>query len=305
MAEALILHHYDPSPFSEKVRLMFGLKGVAWRSVIAPTIMPKPDLTVLTGGYRRAPVMQAGADIFCDSQVILAEVERRFPSPAVASPMDWAINLWADRLFFGATVPVIFGELGDKVPAEFIADREKLMGRAFDTAAMKAASEPMRSQWRGQAVWIEQALTASSGAFLAGNRAGLADIAAYMNVWFLSGAVPQTAQALLEGLPRLSQWRTAMSSIGHGERREMDPAEAIEVATDAEPGGFAAHDSSDPGGLQPGAAITVSADDYGRDPIVGVLAAINRDRIVLERRDPRLGRLHVHFPRVGYIVSPA
>ena len=56
------------------MRLLFGLKGLAWRSVIQPTIMPKPDLTPLTGGYRRIPVLQIGADVYCDTQVILAEI---------------------------------------------------------------------------------------------------------------------------------------------------------------------------------------------------------------------------------------
>jgi glutathione S-transferase len=45
----LILHHFDQSPFAEKVRLMLGLKGPAWRSVEIPMVMPKPGLTALTG----------------------------------------------------------------------------------------------------------------------------------------------------------------------------------------------------------------------------------------------------------------
>ena len=45
----IILHHYDTSPYSEKVRLGFGLKGLAWASVELPQIMPKPNLTALTG----------------------------------------------------------------------------------------------------------------------------------------------------------------------------------------------------------------------------------------------------------------
>src|SRR5579872_7128710 len=121
-----ILHHYDASPFSEKARLMFGIKGLSWRSVIQPNIMPKPDLTPLTGGYRRAPVMQIGADVFCDSQVILLEIERREPRRVATSPLSWAVNLWADRAFFSVTVPVIFGEIGEQVPKAFIKDRERL-----------------------------------------------------------------------------------------------------------------------------------------------------------------------------------
>ena len=31
--------------------------------------MPRPDLMPMTGGYRRTPVMQIGADIYCDTQM--------------------------------------------------------------------------------------------------------------------------------------------------------------------------------------------------------------------------------------------
>src|SRR5439155_485317 len=81
MTDIIILHHYDTSPYSEKVRLGLGLKGLAWASVEIPVIMPKPDLTALTGGYRKTPVLQIGADIYCDSQLIMRELERRHPSP--------------------------------------------------------------------------------------------------------------------------------------------------------------------------------------------------------------------------------
>jgi glutathione S-transferase len=301
----IILHHYDASPFSEKARLMFGLKGLAWRSAITPSMMPKPDLTPLTGGYRRAPVMQIGADIFCDSQVILAEIEARHPAPAGEAGLPSAVNLWADRLFFMVTVPIIFGEIGEAVPRAFIEDREKLSGRPFDIAAMKAVSGPMRAQWRAQAGWIEAALAAGGRGFLAGEAAGLADISAYMNVWFLGNATPHVADALLAGLPGVQAWRARMAAIGHGRRSEITGAEALEIARAAEPGPTAPHDGDDPSGLSPGDKVVVMADDYGRDPIAGALVAATPARIVIAREEAPLGRLQLHFPRVGYILRAA
>jgi glutathione S-transferase len=295
----LILHHYDTSPFSEKVRLLFGLRGLSWNSVIQPTIMPKPDLTPLTGGYRRIPVLQIGADVYCDSQVILAEVAQR-GGGAPLEGAGWAVNLWADRLFFGATVPIIFGEI--EVPRAFIEDREKLSGRPFDSAQMKAAAGPMKQQWRAQAAWLDQALAGSD--YLAGAKPGLADIAAYMNVWFLGGALRETTEQLMAGFERLSAWRVRVRAIGHGDRHEMTPARALEIAKAAEPAAYADHDARDPLGLAPGAAVQVMADDYGRDPIAGTLVAANARRVVIAREDPALGRLQLHFPRVGYVVMP-
>ena len=296
----IILHHYDTSPFSEKVRLMLGIKGLKWRSVIQPVIMPKPDLIPLTGGYRRIPVMQIGADIYCDSQVILAEIERRLPTPKVVTGADWAVNLWADRLWFQATVAVVFAEMGDKVPKEFIADREKLSGRPFDVAAMKAAAPFMRAQWRAYAGWIENGL---DGEFLGGETPSLADVAAWMNVWWLSVAAPRIADELLAGLPRTLAWRARLRAIGHGERIEMTPAEALKAAHATEPSDEGECAPGDPSGLKKGDAIVVQADDYGRDPVEGVLVQLTNDRATLARECGELDVVHVHFPRAGYVLA--
>jgi glutathione S-transferase len=303
MADEIILHHYDTSPFSEKVRVMLGVKGLSWRSVIQPVIMPKPELVPLTGGYRRIPVLQIGADIYCDTQVILAELEARQARPAVVRGADWAVNLWADRLFFQTTVAVVFGEIGDNVPAAFVADREKLSGRPFDIAAMKAAAPPMKAQWRGHAAWIERGL--ASNDFLGGSTPSLSDIAAYMNVWWLGRAAPGAAAALLEGLPKTTGWRERMKALGHGRRSDMTGAEALAVALAATPANPPGSDPADPSGLKPGAAVAVRADDYGRDPIEGRLAAVNAERIVIARESGEFGVIHVHFPRVGYLLTAA
>jgi glutathione S-transferase len=97
----LILHHYDFSNFAEKVRLALGFKGLAWQSVIIPPIAPKPDLVPLTGGYRRTPVLQAGADLYCDTRLIVRELERRAPAPTLYPPaqsaMADAIAYWAEN----------------------------------------------------------------------------------------------------------------------------------------------------------------------------------------------------------------
>lgn len=306
MADDIILHHYDTSPFSEKVRVLLGIKGLAWRSVIQPTIMPKPDLVPLTGGYRRIPVMQIGADVFCDSQVIMAEIERRAPSPKVIHGADWAINLWADRVAFQPTVAIIFGLIGDTVPPEFIKDREALSGAPFDVAAMKAASGPMQEQFRAMAWWGERQL-AGGGEWIAGEAPGLADIAFYMNFWFLGGVLRDEMSSLLEGMPNLGRWRQRVRAIGHGQRSNSTTEEAIAIAKAAEPDACAhiGHDPHDPSGLAPGASVVIGANDYGREPIAGTLIAANAERLVIAREDPRIGRANLHTPRAGFYITAA
>ena len=303
MTDEMILHHYDASPFSEKVRMVFGMKNLPWRSVVIPNIMPKPDLIPLTGGYRRTPVMQIGADVYCDTQVILAEIERRHPS--FAGGLEWAVNLWADRLFFQATVPIIFGALGHMVPEAFIKDREQLSGQPFDPNRMKLVAGPLRGQWRAQASWIENALAASGKPWLSGDKPGLADAAAYMNIWFLQGALAPAAAELLKGLTRTVDWKTRIAAIGHGTRVELDSKEALAIAEAAKPAGGITHDADDPIGAAVGAKVFVMADDYGRDRIEGTLVAANAERLVIARETEDLGTLNLHFPRAGYIAGPA
>jgi glutathione S-transferase len=297
-----ILHHFDASPFSEKVRLLFGLKSIPWQSVEIPSLMPKPDYVPLTGGYRRTPSMQIGADVYCDTQVILAELEARYPNPPAAAGLDWAINLWADRQFFQTTVPIIFGELGEHVPPAFIKDREALSGRPFDVAAMKAAAAPLSSQWRAQAAWIDAQL--ATAPWLSGQAAGLADIAAYMNVWFLGRNLPALLDRLTEGLPRLTDWRARVAAIGHGTFSELSGPDALAIAKATAPAPPPPHDAANPQLLTPGSVVTVMADDYGRDPVQGTLVAAAIDRTVIAREDPAVGTVHVHFPKTGYLVFP-
>jgi hypothetical protein len=161
----------------------------------------------------------------------------------------------------------------------------------------------MRSQWRGHAAWVEQGLEVQD--FLGGQTASLADVAAYMNVWWLLRAVEPVAQDLLHGMRRTLEWRERMAGVRHGTRQELSGPEALAIARSSEPGPAPPHDPDDPSGLPVGAAVTVRADDYGRDPIDGRLVAASAERIVIERDGGELGRLNLHFPRVGYILAAA
>src|SRR5262249_47495349 len=138
----IILHHYETSPYSEKVRLGLGLKGLAWGSVEIPVIMPKPDLTALTGGYRKTPVLQIGADIYCDSQLIIRNPAGRLPPPifypaghGAADALAW----WAEKTTFSPAASIAFAKRPDALPKGFLEDRAKFSGRNIDPAAMKAA----------------------------------------------------------------------------------------------------------------------------------------------------------------------
>ena len=108
----LILHHYPESLFSEKARAMLNARGLAWRSTIIPMIAPRPDTIPLTGGYRRTPVLQVGADIYCDTAIIAAYIDNKGTGPTFypASSRLAAQTLarWVDTELFWASVTLRF-----------------------------------------------------------------------------------------------------------------------------------------------------------------------------------------------------
>jgi glutathione S-transferase len=313
MLHPIILHHFDRSPFSEKIRVVFGHKGLSWRSVRIPPIMPKPDLMPLTGGYRRTPVMQIGADVFCDTAVIIREIERRFPSPTLFPPgaagAPWALGSWTDRAFFENTVNLVFGALGSKVPQDFIDDRSKMRGAKFDLDKMRAAIPQMRDQMRAHLGWIEAQLGDGRKWLL--EEFSLADASAYMNVWYARSNLPAEEDRAIAGLDKIfaglkqvQAWESRMRAVGHGAREEMSAEEALAIARKASPETVGENDPDDPNGRKVGDKVRVAPDDYGKDEVGGEIVSLSAQHIAIRRVDERVGEIVVHFPRAGFLVIP-
>jgi glutathione S-transferase len=305
----IVLHHYPASPFAEKIRLGLGLKGLAWKSVIIPMVMPKPDLIPLTGGYRKTPVMQIGADIYCDTQLILRELERRHPAPSFypdgAAGLADALAFWAEKFMFGPAVGVAFalGKTDGRFDDSFKADRAKFSGRDFDVAKMKAALPKLLDQLRAHLAHLDTML-GDGRKFLLGDKPSLADLAPYHCLWFIAQNAGRDAPPLKD-LPHLREWMKRVAALGHGKPSEIDGKAALEVARQAKPETRQAADPADPEGRKPGTMVSVVPDDTGRDPVVGELVASSAQEIVVKRNDPMVGEVMVHFPRAGFIVNAA
>jgi glutathione S-transferase len=303
----IILHHYPTSPYSEKVRIALGLKELAWRSVEIPVIMPKPDLMPLTGGYRKTPVMQAGADIYCDTQIILRELQRRFPAlpllPAGYEGVAEALAYWADRTLFWASVGIVMGSVGDKLPDAFHKDRAAFSGRPVDPGRLRTLAAPGRDQLYAGLVHVETML-ADGRAFLLGGQPSLADVSVYNPVWFVLKRLGAPV-APFDRLPRTVAWAERMGRFGHGRPTGMTPAEALDVAERSEPVQPAGVEDGDPSGLKAGARVAVTPDDTGKVPVTGELVTLNAYEIAVRRTDERVGTVVVHFPRAGFVLAPA
>src|SRR5262249_51707454 len=160
----------------------------AWKSVQIPVIMPKPDLMPLTGGYRKTPVLQVGADIYCDTQLIMLEIEKHVPQPRLL-PADRAgearaLAMWIDRNIFWPARGVVMGAIAEQLPEAFHKDRAAFSGRPFDIARLKAVAPSAAEQTYAQMVLAEEML-ADGRPYLLGAAPTLADCALYNPVWFL------------------------------------------------------------------------------------------------------------------------
>jgi glutathione S-transferase len=302
----IILHHYAQSPYSEKVRLGLGLKHLPWHSVTIPPIMPKPDLMPLTGGYRKTPVLQIGADIYCDTELIMRALERGQPTPSFYAGSDagtCGLLAWSiERSTFAPAVALAFAAIGDMIPAAFIEDREKFSGRRIDVAQLRAGRALFVDQLRPQFDWLSRML-ADGRPYLLGDAPTLVDFAAYHPIWFMRSLLGADGAAAVPGVASLLPWADRIAAIGHGQKTDLSAATALEIARDAQPEAVppGRHDVSET--RKPGDHVSVIPDDTGRDPVRGILVAASAQEIILAREESALGRLHIHFPRAGFVVG--
>lgn len=301
----LILHHYPASPFSEKVRLILGFKGMTWRSVIVPAILPKPDVMALTGGYRRTPFMQIGADIYCDTTLMCRVIDALNPEPplypASTSGVAEIIAQWADTTLFWTAVPYTMQPAG---VAHILAGASPDVLKAFgaDRAAMspnfrRATLADGAAQLHTYLARLEHLLD-DGRPFLLGALPSIADFSAAQSVWYIHLAPP--VATLLEAYPRVQGWYEKVHAFGHGRFTKMTSAEAIDAAGQ---GLTAATAFTAEPGLEEGDDVTVTPTDYAHDAVAGRLVGLGPQEVVIARTDARAGTVHVHFPRIAFQIK--
>lgn len=303
----IILHHYPASPFAEKIRCILGAKQLTWKSVIIPRIMPKPDVLALTGGYRKTPLLQIGADIYCDTALIARKLNGMSPMPNLYPPhaamSAEAVAAWADAVLFNAAVPLAF--LPEVLARTFAGKEAELQAFVADRAAMrKGAPMPRLAPAEARNVFmlflgnLEKQLSIGS-TYLFGNSACIADFAVYHPLWFV--ATKPVIGELFAQFPAVQRWMEAIKAFGYGQSTEISSTEALAIAQ-ASVAVMSGTGSALPE-LQPGDRICVQPTDYGMDPTEGLLAWIDEYEVVLTREDERAGQVAVHFPRSNYAIK--
>ncbi|SHH35696.1 glutathione S-transferase family protein [Marivita hallyeonensis] len=299
----IILHHYDLSPFSEKIRLTLGYKGLDWNSVIVEAVPPRPLLDTLTGGYRRVPVLQVGADIYCDTEVIFHALERIKPAPTLyptGEGISKALSLWWDRSTWKPAIGVLVDYIGEHLPEEFLKDRkDNYLGYDMSKEGMAPMLPAYVQQMTAFADWLASMLR-ENGDYLTGKHLSAADLTCYHSLWLLrANCGAEAIDAQLGLAPEVIAWMDRIAAIGHGNKTDMTPEEALAVAKAATPAHPGLGDN-DPSGIAVGTTVTVTPDDNARVPVTGTLVGADTQEIVIAIDSPEAGRLHVHFPRAGF-----
>ena len=306
----LILHHYPTSPFAEKARLMLGFKGLSWRSVLISPVMPKPDLVALTGGYRKTPVLQVGADIYCDTAMIARRLEQEKALPAFFPEGQELVvasfAAWADSVVFQHAVSLVFqpesvalrfARLPPEAVKAFMDDRAALFAAGAST---RLPLEQAKHQWPVFMARLEQQLQREQGDYLFGDPS-LGDFALAHPLWFLKGT-PVTSP-LVDQYPAVHAWLGRVLGFGHGAYSDLSAEEAIGIARATAPQPLPEESFLDPNGFKAGDQVSISAVDYGVDPVQGELLFAGAEELIIRREDARAGVVHVHFPRVGFAIT--
>lgn len=310
----LILHNYSRSPFSEKVRLLLGHKKLAWKSVSIPAIMPKPDLQALTGGYRRTPVLQIGSDVYCDTALIADVLEHIAPMPtAYPEPekgMSRILAQWADSTLFWAAMAYnlqpkgaaeVFADMPPEAAKAFGEDRGKMSASGMSRLRPADAAGAYKSYLRRLSDMLDDK------PFLLGEVPCIADFSAYHPLWYTRRI--DAVKDILELTPSVIDWMDRMAAIGHGTSTPMtaDAALAVSKAAVSAATRPLLSDSTfqDDHGIPRGSRVTIRAETFGLEETAGELVAASRMHYTLRRTDERAGTVHVHFPRIGYVLKLA
>lgn len=305
----LILHNYPESIFSEKIRALLNARQLPWRSVPVSMIMPRPDTIALTGGYRRIPVLQIGADVYCDTALIANYLEDK-GSGATLYPANVRLAAqtparWVDSEMISAVGTLRFqpANLGsffaNAAAAEaFAKDRAQL-----SEGATKRVMVPLDEALpRFQIFLAEMEAQLSDGRrYVFGAEWTIADFSIYHVLWFI-----HAGGAMMDVLARhgaVKTWFERMREFGARPGKDMNSSEALQVALQSTPEPL--QGSSDISNIPLGAVVDVGPTDYGVMPSRGELLSCTTDEIVIRRHDERTGTVHVHFPRLGFCVRKA
>jgi glutathione S-transferase len=283
---------------------MLGYAGLRWESVTVREMPPRPELYRLAGGYRRVPVAQIGADVFCDSRAIAVEIARMSGRTDLSlEDCDPEVRAYANRAeseFLLACLGSAFGKnMIKKMLKMFsVLDFFRLTWDRIDMVQKSSLDMPSGKQAKARVrEHLEQMGKRLEGRFLFGDQPTIADFAAYHGAWYIRDLAELD---LIDDYPAVIAWMDRIKAFGHGTMTERSAVQAIELATEQQPRPL-------PSGRQDeewiGQPASIAPSDYWKEPVKGVLVGTSAHSWILERRLTASSTVHVHFPKQGFVLE--
>ncbi|THY21977.1 hypothetical protein D6D02_01248 [Aureobasidium pullulans] len=318
----IILFHYPFSPFAKRIVWYLKLRNIPYAECIQPLTLPRPDLAELGINYRRIPLLSIGRDIYYDTRLILARLEKSFPAtpsyPALSAPQNKGLEALLEKFTVDAG---IFSKAAQSLPPDlpvmkdekFLKDREDFTGTSW-TQADRVKGYPEALAHIKHAFDILEALLADGRQWIGGTeKVSLADIHAVWPFAWIADMLPKQAFPK-DQHPNTWAWlnrfkKTAKEAEKSGKKTvSLDGQAAIKhiIAAsyhDQQTG----VDAQDPVKLEEGDLVSLWPTDSGfRHKDQGRLVKLTKDEVVLAIQTRTGGKeIRVHAPRWGFRVVKA
>src|SRR5262249_15501164 len=249
-----------------------------------------------------------GAEFYCDTLLILQVIEKLGGSrplyPRGQQGLAKAFGWWIEKGSFMNAVCFTVGNMEGKIPQALVEERRPLFRVNLDPHALLAKRGTYLQRVNAHLAWLADILS-DGRKFILGEDPSAADLSAYHPIWFARQNGGSEIAELIAFPAAVDPWYARVAALGHGKHIDMTPDEAIEVARvnqPKEPDGWSSEAQNV--GIERGDWVSVTPDDYG-NPVQGVILAWTDDEVVVGHEDPSVGKVNLHFPRVGFDVVPA
>ena len=212
--------------------MTLGMIGASWTSVEIPRVPPKAPSDATDRRISQNPVLQIGADIYCDTANIARALgesgydDKLFPGGQRGRVM--ALASWIDQSVVELAIRIVITSAIGSAPPEFIQDRGDLyFGPGWTPEGMKAGLPGARLQLEAQMNHLDDAL-AETG-HMVGNTTSYADAGVGFLAWFLRGRW-DGGPSLLARYANIERLEDQLATDSEGAYTDMTPEAALEVA---------------------------------------------------------------------------
>jgi len=324
--EHIILYRYNGSPFANKIESVLSMRGIPHFQVDVPMTLPRPEVIELLGiGYRRIPLLAVGNDVYCDTGLIVPQLEKRVPPSAeyvsvfpprkdggkVDSGIIKAFALsYGDRTLFpmgGSILP--YARLGKK----FIEDRGAWQGAPVPVEALAAKRPTTESALSSHMELLEEQLSDGREWLFDTDKAGYGDLSVH---FFWSWVVQFRGMKEVlspNKFPKSNAWITRMSEY-LAEKRKGNASSVTKISAE-EAANFISQsgllddklpfdiDEASRLKVKLGDVVSIVPEDNAKNyPTIGKLIGLDRQEFILELSGKAVKSLRCHFPRLNFTI---